>query len=139
MTIKFPDGYTVQHITLMTGDVATHRLDTLNPVGVEACLALLPSGERRRGCAPYRVEILAPVFSLWRGREPILSAGVGTGADDTWYALVELQERFFIVKAAPPAARWLAVALLPAFTALASTDLGWLGDFERCMAAAILL
>ena len=121
----------IQHITLMTGDVATHRLNsTLNPCRSGGLPGLLPSGGAGPGCAPYRVEILAPVFSLWRGREPILIAGVGTGADDTCNALVELQERFFIViGCAAPAARWLAVALLPAFTALASTDLGWLGDF----------
>lgn len=129
----------IHHVTLITGDVATHRLDTIDPRAIRACRALLPSGGPIPHCSPFRVEVLGPVFSVWRAREPIVTCGLGEGVDETWEALQELQKRSAPVLATPPASRWLAVAILPGITAVSKNDISWLGDFERCMAAAILL
>lgn len=133
----------LHHITLLTGDTATHRLDTLAPAAVAACRRLLPAGGPVPGFPAYRVTISGPVYTIWRGREPIAAAGVGHGRQDasTWQALTDLQAQVAPVKATqPPAsAAWLAIALLPGLAHLTRQDIGWLGDFERCMAAALLL
>jgi len=41
------------------------------------------------------------------------------------------------VTATPPGSRWLAVVILPSLILLEREDITWLGDFERCMAAAM--
>lgn len=130
----------IHHITLLTGHTATHRLDTIDASAVAACRSLLPEGGPIPAYSPFRAEIHLPIWTIWRGREPIVTCGIGRGFDDTWMALVELQSRFGPVAAAnPPVSAWLAVAILPSLAALSRDDVGWLGDFERCMAAAILL
>ena len=133
----------LHHITLLTGDTAIHRLDILDPAAVAACRSLLPAGGPVPGFPAYRVTISGPLYTIWRGREPIATGGVGHGAQDTrtWQAVAELQAQVAPVKAThPPAtAAWLAVALLPGLAHLTRQDIGWLGDFERCMAAALLL
>jgi hypothetical protein len=70
--------------------------------------------------------------------KPIATCGIGHGPSDVWKALVLLQDRFAQVKATPPNSQWLAVVILPGIAALTRDDIGWLGDFERCMAAAML-
>ncbi|MHB1308426.1 MAG: hypothetical protein ACYC23_15215 [Limisphaerales bacterium] len=129
----------IHHVTLQTGPTATHRLDLLPAPMVAACRELLPHGGQIPGFAAFRVEIHAPVFTMFRGAAPLLTAGWGQGPDETWAALVELQQQFAEVKATCPASRWLAVALLPGLALTARDDLDWLGDFERCLAAAMLL
>lgn len=128
----------IQHITLLTGDNATHRLDTIAPEAVQACLALLPDGGQVPGFTAFRVQIVGPVFTLYRGVEPLVTCGIGRGHDGTWEALAQLQNKFAPVVAKPPKAQWLAVAILPGLVMTARTDIGWLADFERCMAAALL-
>ncbi|HCN76048.1 MAG TPA: hypothetical protein DIT13_02490 [Verrucomicrobiales bacterium] len=130
---------TINHITLMTGDNVLHRLDIIPPEVVEQCRELLPEGGQIPGFPAFRVEIHAPVFTIWRGREPIATCGLGQGEDDVWSTLRDLQARFAPVKARPPAGRWLAVVLLPGLLTTAREDVHWLADFERCLAAAMLL
>lgn len=136
----WPAKMIISHITLLTGDIATHRLDTIPAGSVEACRALAPRGGAVPGFPAFRVEINAPVFTIFRGREPIVTCAVGQGQAPYWSELVALQTRFHPVKVAkPPAGNWLAVVILPGITNQTHADIGWLGDFERCLAAALLL
>lgn len=128
----------IQHITLLSGDNATHRLDTLSPEAVQACRELLPDGGQVPGFTAFRVQITGPVFTIYRGAEPLVTCGIGRGHDGTWDALAQLQARFAPVVAHLPKAQWMAVAILPGLVMTARSDIGWLADFERCMAAAIL-
>ena len=129
----------IHHVTLMTGHTVTHRLDTLAPEAVDACRSLLPDGGPIPGFSPFFVVVQLPVFTIFRGREPIVTCGIGRGDNGCWSALVNLQTKFAPVTVDAPVGQWLAAALLPALGAISRYDLGWLGDFERCMAAAILL
>lgn len=130
---------TLPHITLATGHNTLHRLDTLDPVAVAACRALLPAGGPIPGFPAFRVEIHGPVFTVWRGREPIVTCGICHGDDDTHAALGTLQTVVTPPASyAIPAGAWLAIAIMPGILTLTQTDIGWLGDFERCMAAALI-
>ena len=135
----------LSHITLTTGHLSVHRLDTLDPAAVAACRALLPSGGPVPGFPAFRVEIHGPLFTVYRGREPLVSCGLGRGRDATWERLSALDAQFRGLMGAsqpiapPPAGPWLAVAILPPLGLLTGSDVQWLGDFERCLAAAILL
>jgi hypothetical protein len=131
---------TLTHITLMQhGNAVLHRLDTLDPAAVTACYSLLPKGGQVPGFAAFRVEIHGPVFTIYRGREPLVVCGLGIGEDETWLTLWELQAKFAPVdKADAPPGQWLAVVILPPLATVAKQDTGWLADFERCLAAAIL-
>lgn len=129
----------IHHVTLITGDVATHRLDLISEESVQACRSLLPKGGEIPQCSPFMIEITGPVFTVSRGRDPVVVCGIGSGRDITWDSLVDLQSRFAPVVASAPRSQWLAVVLLPGLASIAREDISWLGDFERCMAAAILL
>ena len=131
---------TLSHITLLQhGNTVLHRLDTLDPAAVASCRALLPSGGQIPGFPAFRVEIHGPVFTLFRGREPLVTCGIGEGEDETWLTLWELQAKFWPVdKMDPPPGKWLAVVLLPPITACTASDIQWFADFERCMAAAMM-
>jgi hypothetical protein len=136
----------LSHITLTTGHLSVHRLDTLDAAAVAICRTLLPTGGGPvPGFPAFRVEIHGPLFTIYRGREPLVSCGMGRGRDATWASLCALDEQFRAMLGAsqpivpPPAGPWLAVAILPSLALLANSDAAWLGDFERCLAAAILL
>lgn len=127
------------HITLATGHVSVHRLDTLEAGAVAACRGLLPAGGMVPGFTAFRVVVSGPVFTVWRGAEPVVSCGVCRGDDEVHGALREMQGRLVTVGAyAVPRGLWLAIVLLPGLLNLTREDVGWLGDFERCMAAAII-
>ena len=119
----------------------THRLDLI-PDEIRAVLRplVLSGGGQLPVLRAYRVEIPHPhAFTLFRGREPIVTCGIGRGASEIWDSLVTLQEQIgMTVDKSPPAGPWLAVAILPSMLALTPDDIGWLGDFERCMAAVLL-
>jgi hypothetical protein len=130
----------ISHITILTGDIATHRLDTIPAGAVAACRALLPDGGQVPGFPAFRVEITGPIFTISRGRDAIVSCCVGNGHAESWRILVDLQSRIGPPKATKqPGGWWLAVVILPGIMAQAKSDIGWLGDFERCMAAAMIL
>jgi hypothetical protein len=128
----------INHITLLTGDSVLHRLDTIDPAALAACTALLPSGGQIPSFPAYRVEIHGPIFTLYRGREPLVTCGLGSGPDEVWQTLHHLQQQFGPVKAKAPIGRWLAVVILPPLVTLTKSDISWLADFERSLAAAIL-
>ena len=125
------------HVTIMTGDVATHRPDTL-AVGMAACRPLLPNGGPVPEFPAFRVEITGPMFTIWRGRDPVVTCAVGQDNDALWGQLADLQKRFGPVKAEQPKGPWLAVVILPGMRAMTMDDIGWLGDFERCLGAVLL-
>lgn len=135
----------LSHITLTTGHLTTHRLDVLDAGAVAVCRSLLPSGGPIPAFPAFRVQITGPMFTIWRGQEPLVSCGIGKGRDDTWTGLCDLDSKFRSMLGATvphppaPAGPWLAVALLPPLLALTQSDIGWLGDFERCLAAAMFL
>jgi hypothetical protein len=128
------------HITLVTGDSIAHRLDTISPEVVSACRALMPHGGKVPGFPAFRVEIAErTIFTIYRGREPLVTCGVGVGRNQVWDTLIETQEHFApCVVTEPPHGQWLAVVVLPPLANVARNDIAWLADFERCMAAALL-
>ena len=135
----------LSHITLTTGHLTTHRLDVLDAGAVAVCRSLFPSGGPVPALPAFRVEIHSTLFTIFRGREPLVSCGIGRGNDATWTSLCGLDSQFRHLLGATvphppaPAGPWLAVALPPPLLALTQSDIGWLGDFERCLAAAMLL
>ena len=74
-----------------------------DPPALAACRGLLPHGGPVPGSPAFRVEIHAPVFTIFRGRDPLVCCGVGRGADPLWAELVALQRRFLPVACTPPA------------------------------------
>ncbi len=133
-------GMIIHHITLATGDSVAHRLDLVSPEAIQACRALLPAGGPIPSLPAFRVDIAElTVFTIWRGREPIVTCGIGRGRSPTWTVLAKLQARFAPVIAPPPSGQWLGVVVLPGLANQARSDLSWLADFERSLAAAILL
>jgi hypothetical protein len=128
----------LHHITLSSGNSVTHRLDTLDAGAVASCTALLPARGPVPGYPAFRVVPYGPVFTIYRGAEPLVLCGIGAGIDDTWRALCDVQAKFAPVSAEPPAGQWLAVVLLPPIANTSQADVGWFADFERCMAAAML-
>ena len=131
----------LQHITLLTGDNATHRLDTLDAGAVQACRNLLPDGGKIPSLDAYRVTITDNrIFTIWRGKSPLVTCGLGRGLDDNWRGLISLAQQVGSpVNANAPKGNWLGVVLLPGLMAENPQNIGWLADFERCLAAAILL
>ena len=131
----------IHHITLISGHDAVHRLDIIEPHAIAVCRSLLPDGGQIPNFSAFRVEIVGPAFTVFRGREPLVSCAVGVGPDERWQLLVDLQKRFAPIAVQDPkrGTRWLAVAILPPLALVARDDIAWLGDFERCMAAAMLL
>jgi hypothetical protein len=61
----------LHHVTLTTGHFTTHRLDVLDAGAVAICRSLLPSGGPVPAFAAFRVQITGPLFTVWRGREPL--------------------------------------------------------------------
>lgn len=139
-TVVVNRRHLLHHITLATGHTMLHRLDTIDPGAVAACRTLVPFGGPVPGLPKFRVHYSGDrVFTICYGRFPIITCGIGEGEDDTWRALKELQETCCPVTVTPPTTRWMAVALLPSLGLLERADLLWLGDFERCMAAAMVI
>lgn len=133
----------LHHVTLLTGHVSTHRLDTLDHEAIQACRGLLPTGGQVPGFSAFRVEIYGPLFTVFRGREPLVTCAIGNGEQDmgTWQVLTGLQEQVggeVKTETPPRNGRWLGVALLPPVANLTKPDVMWLGDFERCLAAAMI-
>lgn len=148
----------LHHLTLNTGHSSTHRLDTLDAGVVAALSPLVRSGGGIiPAVAPWRCVIAggadagAATFDFRRGQSdgPAVFCGLAwtdAGADELWPAMLSMWEplRSILAPQAPPPRRpgrlpWLACILLPA-AALATSreDLGWMGDAEKCFAAAIL-
>ena len=145
------------HLTLNTGDCFEQVRGDVND---DALAALTPLISRRGGLLPapfgaFRVEINEQIdsagllFSVIRGADSIVTCGLCwdiRGAGLIWGVVNGLYLHLVAaIEAAPAHAAmipgrvpWLAVVLLPGVAAQRNEDISWLGDFERCMAFAIL-
>ena len=133
----------LEHITLMTGHTVTHRIDTIDKYALKACHSLLPAGGPIPHCAPYRVEIDGPIFTIFRAKEPLVTCGIGIGSAKEhlhiWEDLIRISTLWGNVAVTnPPSGQWLAVSILPAVLNQPVSEVRWFGDFELCLAAAII-
>ena len=133
----------LNHITPLTGNSVLHRLDTLDADVVKMCESLLPIGGSIPTLPAFNVQVTKNIFTILRGGDmPVVTCGVGNGPEDMelWNSVIDLQKMFAeeIKTDEPPKGHWLTVALLPGLALTAKTDIDWLADFERCMAAAII-
>ena len=128
----------LHHVTLSTGHTCTHRLDLIPQNVVEICEALLPNGGPVPSFPALYVTIDTPFFTICHGTEPVVTCGMGIGADENWLKLCQFQAQFLPVRATPPRSRWLAAVLLPGLQRLNLDYVLCLGDFERCLACAML-
>lgn len=94
----------------------------------------------------------ASMFSIYHCGVPIVTCGLAMDArasDLVWRKLMSLHslshgcletlpKDWPIEPSQPRAVPWLGVVLLPMVAIVPSEDLGWLGDFERCLAWGIV-
>jgi hypothetical protein len=145
----------VIHYTLNTGHTVDSPRASVGREAIEALRPLARHGGLIPGCAPFRVAVNhgagAAVFTIERGQEQIVTSAMAwtvEGEAVAWPAVealyLNLSDRhprlFAPAKEAirPASLPWLAVVLLPSLLNQSRNDVGWLGDFERCMAWAIL-
>ena len=143
------------HYTLNTGHSVVSPREAVTPEALAVCSPLAECGGVIPPCAPFRVEVThgtgSSVFTVWRGREPIVTCALAwtpEGAAETWPAIeglyLQVSDRAPQLMAAikeaeqPAALPWLAAVILPGILALRHEDIGWLADFEQCLAWAIL-
>ena len=123
-----------------------------------ACRRLL---ERPRCALPspfaaFRIESTVAgdgsrMFTLFRAADPLVTCGVAwtpAGQAEIWPALESLYLNLgdqhpellgqACVPICPASLPWLAVVLLPAIALQSRDDVGWFGDFERCLAWAMI-
>ncbi len=138
----------IQHITLSTGNSVTHRLDTIDPKAIDTCRLLLPTrGGEVPGFPNWKVNIPGEqMFTIYHQSQPIVTCGIGKGDDPVWHMLWKAQSDFaqaisgLQVKASiPPKRLWLAVLVCPALALVPQQHFSWLADFERTLAAALLI
>jgi hypothetical protein len=145
----------VTHYTLNTGHTVASPRSGFSREAIEALQPLAEHGGAIPGCAPFRVTVDrdagSAVFTVWRGAEPVVTcvlAWTAEGEAEAWPAIekvyLDLSDRFPQLLAPakeaskPEALPWLAVVLLPSLLNQSRDDVGWLGDFELCMAWTIL-
>ena len=143
------------HYTLNTGHAVASPRSGVGPEAIAALQPLTEHGGAIPGCAPFQVTVDsgpgAAVFTIWRGAEPVATCGLAWTAEgeaESWPAIeklyLDLSDRdpqlLAPAKEAskPASLPWLAVVLLPSLLNQSRGDVGWLGDFERCMAWTIL-
>ncbi len=145
------------HLTLNTGH-SVEQPDS-GPSGVvESMRSLLRGGSLglvAPNLAQFRVEVFrdagGAVFTVFRGSDPIVMCGVASereSADEIWMSLEQvyltLSDSYPAEMAArhspeqPSSLPWLAVMLFPTIALQPAGTMDWLGDFERCMAWALL-
>jgi hypothetical protein len=146
----------VTHYTLNTADTGELPRLAIDPEAITVLQPLIDQGGPIPGCAPFRVTVTqasgAAVFTVWRAAEPIVTCALAwtvEGEAEAWPAIEEvyldLSDRFpqlpVPAKEAnkPASLPWLAVVLLPSLLNQSRDDVGWLGDFERCLAWTILV
>jgi hypothetical protein len=128
------------HVSLRTGEVDVHRIDAMEPCQIEQAEDTLWGNGPVAGRPPFRVEGFSSMFSVFRGRELLVTCGLGEGQDTMWEVLTGLQELTTpVTRPTPPrTGRWLAVVEYPGLQNLAPGDREWLDEFE-CSLAAVLL
>lgn len=141
------------HLTLNTGHSAER--DPCDPRALAFLRPLCFKGGPVPAFAGFRVEVGhgegCASFSVHRGRDLItfsMVAWTGDGAANAWREIESLYFRMsdqapqmFAASAAPdmPASLpWCTTLLLPGMAAQRTQDLEWIGDFEGCMAEALI-
>ncbi len=127
-------------VSLQTGVVRVHRIDALDPRYTEQADETLQGFGPIPGRAPFRVDVFPSMFAVFRGREHLVTCGVGKGRDALWSVMTGLQElQGEAARPSPPKeAHWLAVVEYPGLLQLAPVDRVWLAGFECAMAAALM-
>jgi hypothetical protein len=143
------------HISLNTGDASDQPRSSVSDAAIDALLPMVAAGGGIiPQCAPYAVHITredgCAVFSVHRGDEVLVLCGVAweqEPAAGLWRTLEvvyhQLLDRPGAIAAQaspemPSTVPWLGVVLLPSLALTARSDVGWLGDFERCLAWTII-
>lgn len=142
----------IQHLTIATGHSVPQDLTTLSPEAVAACRDLLPHGGPIPAFTAFRVQIRGHSFSIHRSTDHLLTAFLGIGSTHPtpeqharqhayWQEILQLQRQILpqLRPPAMPAGPWLAIVLGAGIVTQNQDNIRWLGDFERCMAADILL
>lgn len=137
------------HVTLNTRHT---RRSPRSEVGAEAIAVLRPlirdGGGEVPGFSGFRVEVTregnGALYTVTREATPIVTCGLAhdaEGAARLWTMLCDLHQRTTGQPAParrPRSTPWLGVVLLPGLALLSPQDFGWIGDFERCFAWALL-
>jgi len=145
----------LHHYTLNTGRTVEQSRSSVHDEVIQVLLPMIQAGG---GPLPspfsaYHVTLAgrtgAFAFTLWRGRDPVVLCGLvsdPSGEQQVWDAIEEaylnLSDKhpalFAPAKAPvkPQCLPWLTCLMMLATTP--KIDLEWLGDFERCLAWALL-
>lgn len=146
----------VEHVTLQTGHRRRSPRSEASDAAVEACAALIADATRDGGAAipgadgfllriehPGRclVATVHRVFDriLMQLSAPLVTIGIATHsrcAASLWRRLHEVGIRAATSAVSPPSVPWCAARLEPGLAA--ESDTGWMGDFERCLAWALI-
>jgi len=135
---EFKNPNLLKHVSFLTGDCASHRIDLLAPQAVAACRSLLPDGGQVPLVNGFCVEIHGSTFGFTRLGVPIAFCGIGRGLDEMWDLLWDMQYLYAPVNAQVPGGRWLGEVLFPGIGACTREEISWIADFSLTLAAAIL-
>lgn len=145
----------MQHLTLNTGHLSQSPRSDVSDGVIATLKPLVPKGGTIPSFAPFHVNTThgpgAAIFSVYRGKEPIVICGLayateGQAAiwDELEHLYMDLSDQFPNLMAAsaapamPAQLPWLAVLLLPTIGNQPQNAFDWLADFERCYAWAII-
>lgn len=153
----------MEHITLTTGETRiSPRSEVADEIIALVQRDLLPlaafaiPGVREGWTVQLSRETTASMFSIYYYGTPILTCGLAMdafGADVIWPKLKSLHSRSYgclegclnkiprgwpLEPSQPRSVPWLGVVLLPTAAIVPPEDMCWLGDFERCVAWAII-
>jgi len=142
------------HYTVNTGHSNQSPRSGISQAAIEVLKPIMERGGPIPNCSPFRTTItrrrLYGVHHLasQRADSNLLDGMTTEGEAEAWPAIEKLyldlsDKRPELVapgKVAekPGSLPWLAVVLLPFIVNQRREDMGWLGDFERCMAWTIL-
>ena len=150
---------TLEHLTITTGHLRTGpRSEVADTIIAFVRTQLLPCTEFAIPSVGdgWKLELrrksMASMFSIYYFDTPIVTCGLAMDAsasDLVWRQLMSLHSRssgcletipndWTLEPSKPRSVPWLGVVLLPTVAIVPPEDLDWLGDFERCLAWAII-
>ena len=148
---------TLYHVSLNTRHVSNEPLQQMTP-DIRASLNQLihdGKGKLPHPFSAFNVVITqvpgAAVFTLYRGKESAVTCGVAwreENAGTVWSTVeklyLDLSDKLanFMPIGEPPeqpeTLPWCATIMLPGMALCSLEDIGWMGDFERCLAAQLI-
>lgn len=149
----------MEHITLNTGhSVPSQKSEVADEIIALVQRELLPRAEfaipgvGAGWCVKLSRRDTASVFSIYYFGTPVVTCGLAIDAqasDLVWPelkhlhslargCLTKIPSDWRIESRQPRSVPWLGVVLLPTVTIVPPEDMDWLGDFERCLAWAII-